>query len=206
MNNREQETRSYYEPRVRAYTKGYEIHDWEDSASEYRRFDVLLDAVDLNGMSLLDVGCGIGDLYHYLVTGHKTQVMYTGVDLLEAMIERAKNRFPEANFITEDLTENDPFGPESFDVVFCSGVFNLKIGDHDRFARTMLPILAKLSRKFLVFNMLHTDSPDRNSRYCYFDPDDVVRWRELSPMNPRVVSGYQANDFSVVCVKYPEDC
>ena len=201
MNNREEQTRSYYEPRVRTYRKGYEIHDWEDSASQYRRFDVLLNSVELDGASLLDVGCGVGDLYHYLIIDRKMRLEYTGLDLLDAMIERARSRFPAGKFIAADLTSGPLFDPGTFDVVFCSGVFNLRIGDHDKFARTMLPVLVELSRNFLVFNMLHIDSPNKDDQYCYFDPGKVVAWPEIAPLGPRIISGYLPNDFSIVCAK-----
>ena len=179
--------------------RGYEIHDWENSKSQFRRFAVLADEVELSGKSLLDVGCGIGDLYQHLIVDRRIDVSYTGVDLLESMIRRARERFPDARFLAADIIGERVFEPGSFDVVFCSGIFNLRIGNHDDFARTMIPVLIHLARSHVVFNMLHIDSPDPDPRYCYFDPDDVVGWEEVCNSKPRVVQGYLSNDFSVVC-------
>jgi len=39
---------------------------WGGEESQKQRFDVLLSIGDLNGKSVLDVGCGFGDLYGYL--------------------------------------------------------------------------------------------------------------------------------------------
>ncbi|MBU6997879.1 MAG: class I SAM-dependent methyltransferase [Theionarchaea archaeon] len=54
----------------------------------------------LKGETVLDVGCGLGHLYHAL-KGQITQ--YVGVDASPFMLEKARKFFPEADFREGDI-------------------------------------------------------------------------------------------------------
>ena len=69
-------------------------------------------ALDENS-SLLDAGCGSGLFSHMAI---KTGAQVIGVDAAPGLLELARERNPQNNFLEEDL-ETLPFGTESFDVV-----------------------------------------------------------------------------------------
>ena len=119
----------HYEPRLRALRESYEILDWASPVTQEARFAVLADNVDLPGKSLLDVGCGLGDLWAYL-RRRRVEVEYLGVDILEKMVAAARQRHPEARFEQADIFGADTYEPAAFDVVFCSGAFNLNLGNN----------------------------------------------------------------------------
>ena len=54
------------------------------------------------GDSVLDIGCGTGDLYSYL-----ENVDYLGVDQSSDMLERARERNPSAKFIEQNIYDLD---------------------------------------------------------------------------------------------------
>lgn len=203
MNKRTDQTKSHYEPRLAIYDEGYAIHDWESRKTQRRRFDVLIEHAQLEGARILDVGCGVGDLYGYLTCENGFRIDYVGVDILESMVDTAQGRYADGTFLCADLIKANPFEERSFDVVYCSGTFNLAIGDHRCFAQTMLSVLVRLFERCLLFNMLDADSPKRDPRYCYFDPDCVIRWEVLNPFHPTLITGYLPNDFSIVCSHGP---
>jgi ubiquinone/menaquinone biosynthesis C-methylase UbiE len=96
------------------------------SGSEDRRnlrFKVLTEVGVRSGVSVLDVGCGLGDYYRYLRT-LGLDVEYTGVDINSALVEECKKRYPDANFYLANI-ERDNLG--KFDFVVSSSSFNLKI-------------------------------------------------------------------------------
>lgn len=198
MENRVDRIRSHYEPRIERYSEGHMILDWEDRESQRARFETLCAAVELEGRSLLDVGCGVGDLAGYL-NERGLSVTYTGVDILSKMIRIARRMHPERTFVCADLTSDNPFSPNSFHTVFCSGVFNLGGAGEHEFVRTLIGILKKIARRHLVFNMLDASAPAPDPAYTYYDPDDVVGWDELRGTRARVIKGYLPNDFTVVC-------
>ena len=54
---------SYYKDKIKPENPDYRVHGWESEAAARKRFGALFAAVDLNGKTLLDVGCGVGSLY-----------------------------------------------------------------------------------------------------------------------------------------------
>ena len=58
-----------------------------------------------------------------------------------------------------------------FDIVFCSGIFNLNLGDNVGLLNEALGIFFKLAREAVVFNLLDEGSPDKDNRYYYFSQD-----------------------------------
>ena len=74
-----------------------------------------------SGDSFLDVGCGMGRFYGYLLEKKKGLFTYAGLDSSQAMIDAAKERFPKGIFFLHDVTE--PFPPCQQDVVLCNEIF-----------------------------------------------------------------------------------
>jgi SAM-dependent methyltransferase len=88
------------------------------------RFDVFLDAHDLTGRSVLDVGCGVGDFLGRLKEA-SVACDYLGVDLAAAMVERARARFADGRFERADIL-TDPMS-RRFDYTVAFAVFNIRV-------------------------------------------------------------------------------
>ena len=74
-------------------------------------------------IDILDCGCGTGAVITLLHESHP-QMVFTGIDLAEPMIEVAQRRDLErATFLAGDC-ENLPFADSSFDAVICSHSFH----------------------------------------------------------------------------------
>lgn len=195
--------RTYYEDNMSKDLPEYGILGWESEQAQQLRFDMLLSAVDLEGKSLLDVGCGTGNLLEYICS-KGINVKYTGVDILEKMIEIADSKKLAGDFIHADIFKQKLFDKESFDVIYTSGIFNLDLGNNRDFLRKAVGLFLELSRHSVVFNLLHRDSPDREDKYFYFSPDEV---RELLEdftdriADVRFIEAYLKNDFTVVIRK-----
>ena len=198
--DRRDKIRGHYEPRISSLRENYDILDWASAHTQEARFAVLPRFLDLTGKSLLDVGCGLGDLLTYFER-HKLAVDYTGVDILPAMVQAASERHPHGRFICGDVFQASPFGPGSFDVVFCSGTFNLNLGNNMEFLPDALARFFELSRRYVVFNLLHKRSASFDLKYFHYDPDEVLAM--LKPLNchTHIVDDYLPNDFTVLCEK-----
>ena len=85
---------------------------WSSSTRQF--ISPLLDAVNLRpGMLLLDVGCGPG---YVAAAAADRDVIATGVDFSNEMVEIARKLFPAINFQTGDAQQL-PFTAQSFDRV-----------------------------------------------------------------------------------------
>jgi SAM-dependent methyltransferase len=173
---------------------------WENAQAQLLRFDVLLSAVKLEGKSLLDVGCGVGNLLEYL-NQRNISVDYTGVDLIERMISLAQSKNLKGSFYHLDLFESNPFPNHSFDIVFASGIFCVDFGNNEQFLKLAINTMATLAREAIVFNFLHKNSPDKELGFSYSDPMEIKLMVEklLSKAEVSIIEGYLDNDFTVVC-------
>ncbi len=73
-----------------------------------------------SGMSILDIGCGNGRLYQMF---DGLSIRYTGVDQSEGLIEKARERFPEAEFVVASMVEL-PLPDASFDLIYSIAAFH----------------------------------------------------------------------------------
>lgn len=192
--------KTYYEDNMSKDLPEYGILGWESEEAQRLRFDMLLSSIKLDGKRLLDVGCGTGNLIEYIKSkGINTD--YTGIDILERMIEKAKSKKLDAEFYHIDIFENNIFNNKAFDIIYASGIFNLNLGNNSEFLKRALKLFLRLSSEAVVFNLLHSSSPDREDKYFYFHPDEVEEvLLEFSDEIASVgfVEAYLKNDFTVV--------
>ena len=74
----------------------------------------------LSGDKILDLGCGNGRLFEIL---KPKKIDYLGVDNNSALIDKAKSRFPDAEFQLGDMVDLE-LPDRCFDVVFSVAVFH----------------------------------------------------------------------------------
>ena len=149
--------------RVLEYYREFLAHDddarrvaWRTVFGQELRFEELLDSVDSEGLdifSVLDVGCGLGDLFGYLKRTRR-EVDYLGVDILPEMVEEARVRHPEGHFELRDILETPP--QRRFDLVVCSGSLTVKVPGHERFVLKMLRRMLDLSEMAVAVNFQST--------------------------------------------------
>jgi SAM-dependent methyltransferase len=195
--------RSYYEPKLNRELPDYAKLGWESVEAQKLRFDAFLDNIDAQGKSLLDVGCGLGNLLEY-VTGRNLDIRYTGVDILGKMIDCARDKGLNGEFHCLDIFDSNPFGKESFDIIYASGIFNLDLGNNDAFFAQAFCEFLSLSKKIVAFSLLDNRSPGREEGYAYFSPAGIIETIESSPCRPKkvqIIEQYLNNDFTVICEK-----
>ena len=194
------EISSYYKKFDKEF-EDYKRLGWESKDAHMRRFGIFADNVDLHGKKLLDVGCGLGNLYGYLKQ-KGVEVDYTGVDILEKMIEDSISKYPEAKFLCMDIFKENTFSEGEFDVIYASGIFNLNLGNNLDFLNSALELFFILSKDVVCFNLLHVKSPNREERYFYMSPDkaeEIARNKARYPIDIRILENYLDNDFTVIC-------
>ena len=76
---------------------------------------------NLKNSSILDIGCGFGDLLGFL-NKKRLNVKYTGIDINQKFIELAKKKHPNSYFEVRDI-EKKSF-KKKFDWVFAIGTTN----------------------------------------------------------------------------------
>jgi SAM-dependent methyltransferase len=190
---------NFYSGLVRRYEGDPRALDWGSRDSQALRFSILAQVARVEGASVLDVGCGVGDLLEYLRL-KEVSVDYTGYDLTPEMIQSARRRFPEHRFETRDLLmEQEP--TELFDYVLASGIFYLRQYEPMRYLESMARRMFAACRKGVAFNTLSIMASQRAPGEFYADPADVLKMcLEITP-SVAVRHDYLPHDFTVYLYK-----
>jgi SAM-dependent methyltransferase len=155
---------------------------YSDRDSQERRFAILSGVGVEQNSSVLDFGCGLGDLLGYLKRTNGFVGQYTGIDLSSNIVNRAQSKYPDATFLNVDIHQKYEIEPADF--VLISGIFNIKFGASDwRYLTDTLKLLFSSSRKAMAFNLLSTYVDYFDEELVYFDPGAVFNFckEELSP-------------------------
>jgi ubiquinone/menaquinone biosynthesis C-methylase UbiE len=105
----------YHNDSIKKYgVRSHQALGWKEKTNQLLRFEALLEPLELNGSSVLDLGCGTGDLLEYLISKN-IYCDYTGIDQIKDFIilagEKYKNQnntsFLLGNFWTADLGKYD---------------------------------------------------------------------------------------------------
>ncbi len=141
---------------------------------QLRRYETLLDiAGNLSGKRILDFGCGKGDLYGF-IKEKGIAINYCGIDINENLIELAKSKYPEAEFIVMDIEEAEI--ELDFDVIFVCGVFNLRVGGIEESMKNVLKKLFRLCREALHVNLLTYYVAQRSVELFYVKPEEILHF------------------------------
>ena len=91
--------RHYHNHRIATYRNGtVKVLGYRDIESQVKRFEVIATVGDFNGCTLLDVGCGYGDLKKYLDQIY-SDFTYIGIDQMpETYMVDGRERFRDDAF------------------------------------------------------------------------------------------------------------
>ena len=88
----------------------------------YPSEQVFLPRVLFPGIKVLDVGCASGGFFNIMRT-LEPAIDYTGIDIVKAAVDLARQRYPEARFeVTSGMAI--PYDDGTFDLVHCTSVLN----------------------------------------------------------------------------------
>lgn len=132
---------------------------WDEPNSQEKNFKLVSKYVSQND-SLLDYGCGIGDLITFLKSENKQIGNYLGVDINPEFIEIAEKSYPDNNF---QLIKNIDELSGSFDIVCAVGVFTWFITKTD-FIKT-LHKLYEIANKQILITCLYDEDADLYHRW-----------------------------------------
>lgn len=181
----------FFRVHVRLYGNDWRALGWHSRQTQFQRFAVLAEVGDLHQQRVLDVGCGLGDLYGYLGK-RNIWVTYTGYDLVPEMVERASKRFPEARFVVKDVLQG--LGDEPFDYILCSGAFNINFGDNLVAIQRLLREMYAACTRGVAINFLSISDPRTDPIFYLYDPQVLLTYCQTFCPHVRVRQDYLPND------------
>lgn len=185
----------YHRARVASLGRGTPAAlGWKTPRSQTARFEMLAEIGDLNDHSVLDVGCGHGDLRAFLGEQYPN-LHYLGIDHFEPFLEVAYERYaswPNTRFLLGDFTTARL--PE-VDYVLASGALGYRSQESD-FVVRMIDKLYASCRVALGFNLLR-HMPDRETVLAAYDPEAIDNHCQRLASRVSLREGYLQDDFTV---------
>jgi cyclopropane fatty-acyl-phospholipid synthase-like methyltransferase len=176
---------------------------WREEQSQQKRFEKLVQVGNLNNSSILDLGCGFGDLKPFL-DQHFTNIQYIGVENVPEFVEVAKKRFE--NDATVEITQAD-FAHLQFstiDYIIASGAFSYKLKNQQANFEVIQKLFAK-TNKAMAFNMLDDRYFKPNNMLVPYNREEVIDFCKTLTSNVKVADGYLPDDFTVFLYQEKKD-
>jgi len=192
------ELREDYANSLKQYGESPKALLWWDYRSMAIRFRELVKDVPLDSKTVLDAGCGMGDLLPYLYA-KSTSFKYLGVDTNPGFIEIAAKRYEGHNFRVDN-----PFDKKigSFDVTLSSGVMNGNYEGWLERRKKMIAALYDQTNQVLSFNMAGGLKPAKDDTLiAYANAQEIFEY--CKTMSDRVIlrAEYLQKDFTIVMFK-----
>lgn len=197
----ELDTTRWYEDKVRRFGFDHRGLGFRTRSSQAKRFEALTALGDFDGRRLLDAGCGFGDFLAFL-QGRGVRPAYTGLDLVEPMVARCRERFGAAGrFLVGDVLRHVPEQP--YDYVVASGIFGLDAeGTRERIRPTLERLFA-WSRMGVAVNFLSSRAAVQAPGRVYVDPLRILEEGYRLTPALRLDHSYLPNDFTLYLFKTP---
>ncbi len=146
--------------------------NWISKKNQEIRFKVILYLLprDLSSATIVDAGCGYGDLYPYMEKNNRLPKEYIGIDYIEDMYGIAQKQTNHSEIIIRDITE----GPlPRADYYLSSAALNITTKfETYLFIRNCF----KACTSGFIFNSLHGDKTC--NIYNYVTKSDIDRMAE----------------------------
>ncbi|MGE5341767.1 MAG: class I SAM-dependent methyltransferase [Candidatus Omnitrophota bacterium] len=174
----------------------------QSEVSHIKRFEKILELGDFTDRSILDVGCGIGGFYDFLMKKN-IPCDYTGIDINPYMIQIARTKYPHIKdkFFICDIIEESL--ERTFDFVCSNGPLNLKCGKalNKTMTFTFLHRMYDLATVGTAMTMTSSFTRKPNKETFYYNPMEILTEISKFCVNVRFDHTYLPHDFAVFCYK-----
>ena len=180
------------------YTSAIEVHgttakgvNWHSKESQLIRFDVILELLPkkLDSLSVVDAGCGFGDLYLYMQKKKRTPKEYIGIDSLVDMYSIASEQTGCEILIADICKDSLPIT----DYYVCSGAMNVL---QEFETHLFIKNCYASSKIAFIFNILHGDKQSQTYNYLTTSKIESIA-KELGVKEVVLNEGYLEGDITV---------
>jgi trans-aconitate methyltransferase len=193
----------FYQKKFQKYGVSPKSLLWKEKGAAHQRFRQFWAEIDFTGKSVLDIGCGFGELGNFLTKRYKG-VSYTGMDMVPEFIKEGKILYPKlhlvvGNYLTDRVVKR-------YDIVVASGVLNSNMGEENlKYRMNAVNKLWEYTGDILAFNMLgahpQPQNKDSESNIWYADSVEILKY--CMELTRRVIlrANYHPRDFTIIMYK-----
>ena len=184
----------FYNASIEKYKQTAQGVQWASKSRQVARFEIFRNLLkdEISRASVVDAGCGFGDLYHYLKSQKSLPREYIGLDSHAKMVTIARASTQQKILHLDVLTSVLP----EADYYLCSGALNiLEPFETLLFIKQML----RYAKKGLIFNILKGEN--QSLTYNKFMPKDMQKKLSFFDGDIEIIEAYLDDDFTVFMKK-----
>ncbi len=185
----------YHRHRIKEFSGTVKSLGWKGAASQLKRFEVLAQVADLNGRSIMDLGCGQGDLKGFL-DERVSEFAYIGIDQMPEFIIEANRRYghlPNTAFYQTDFSATEL---PTVEYVIASGALGYR-SVNSTYYKEMIARMYASAQSALAFNMLDRATFPDHPLLVGHDVEEIEAFcKSLSP-RVELIKGYLVDDFTI---------
>ena len=133
------------------------------------RFEILCQIGDISNSSILDIGCGFGDLFGYL-SHRKIKMKYHGIDINNNLVNMGKKIYPTAHLECRDF-EIKKFN-RKFDWVLSSGITSY--GSTYSHLTSIMKEMFKICKQGYSMNFISDNVDYKSKDLFYSSPEKII--------------------------------
>ena len=189
--------KKFYKKKFLSYGANIRGVGWFNSSKAKKRYKNLLRIIDKKNQSkfsLLDVGCGYGELLKHC--NLKKLKAYQGIDIVHEMITHAnkKNKNRKVKFNVRNLFEEK----NKYDYVICNGIFTLKSTISNKkmltFVKRCINQFYKISLKGFAFNVMDEKVDFKSKDLFYINSNKLLPFLE-NKQNVKIIIDSKTIDY-----------
>jgi SAM-dependent methyltransferase len=146
----------YYERLLQQHGRTPQALAERDENKDLEFYQHLFRGVDLSKpVSVLDIGCGMGDLIDFLQLREASITSYLGLDLVGPFIELCRQEYlPPCEFQKTNFVSRAFAPAERFDLVVNMGVLVSRVLSYEAYVEHCINKMIALSSKYVLFNLI----------------------------------------------------
>lgn len=172
---------------------------WKNRKDQELRFQQLLRNIELENRTILDFGCGLGDLVPFLQE-KRIHFNYIGVDISSNLIEHARKMYssPNIEFHVGEIEKVIAISKENpIDIILLSGVFSYKTKHIKKYAKDSISKLYDITNECLTMNFLSKYVDYELDKNKHYSPEKMFKHARLISKNVNLYSDYPLYEFTI---------
>lgn len=172
---------------------------WASYKAATQRYKQIVADLDFEGKTVLDAGCGMGDLLPFMIA-KTNKFKYVGADITPEFVKIAAKRYSGYNFEVRNPFENP--SSERYDIVVSCGVMNSNTEGWQEERKQMIRQLYDSAKEAICFNMagsMHPATEVKNIGYAYLP--DILEFCTTLTHRFIVRNHYNTKDFTIILFK-----
>jgi SAM-dependent methyltransferase len=190
----------FYTDNFNKYGKNLKSIGWSNKKDQILRFNKIFSGVEYKNKSILDVGCGFGDLYFFLRKKNKDiNFKYSGIDITPNFVEITKERLSLTNsniYCGEVFNLN-----KKFDIVVASGSMSYNFKGAKNKNLLLIKKMYEITKKVLSMNFMSSYSDFELKKNLHYNPEEMFQFaKRLSP-KVNLIHDYNLYEFTIQIFK-----